>query len=70
MKRHGVTLDVTQPPGTKGDFVFHMVFLDTGEIRQKRRSKEWLARRVFQHEIKTWEKRGEEIVFDSEEDER
>jgi hypothetical protein len=32
---------------------FNIVFLDTGEIRQKRRSMQWLLDRVFYHEIRT-----------------
>jgi len=45
---------------------FNMIFLDTGEIRQKRRSKAWLMRRVFFHELRTWAKNGE--VIDHEDD--
>lgn len=34
--------------------IFNIIFLDTGEIRQKRRSKEWVMKRIFQSELKTW----------------
>ena len=57
-------LDVGKMPN--GDYVFHAVFLDTGEIRQKRRSKAWLAQRVFRDELKTWAKRGEVVEFEEE----
>ena len=41
---------------------FNIVFLDTGEIRQKIRSKEWLMKRVFFHELRTWKKNRDEII--------
>ena len=44
--------------------IFNMIFLDTGEIRQKRRSLEWLMKRVFFHEIRAWKKRGEIVEYD------
>jgi len=48
--------------------IFNMVFLDTGEIRQKRRSLEWLMKRVFYHENRTREKKyGEKIIYDQRE---
>ncbi len=31
-----------------------MINNDTGEIRQKTRSKEWLMRRLLGNELKTW----------------
>jgi len=37
------------------DWVFNLVFLDTGEIKQKTRSEQWLADRIFFHEIRTRE---------------
>ncbi len=40
--------------GGKSLVVFTITFLDTGEIRQKRRSMEWVMKRVFQSELKTW----------------
>ena len=48
----------------KEEIIFDMVFLDTGEIRQKRRSFEWLMRRVFLHELRTCKKRGEIVEYD------
>lgn len=49
------------------DVIFNMIFRDTGEIRQKRRSKDWLMRRVYQSEIKTMARRGwaKELEYDS-----
>ncbi len=45
--------------------VMNLIFLNTGEIRQKRRSMEWLMRRVFQYELKTWKRRwDEEIIYE------
>lgn len=47
--------------------VFNVIFLDTGEIRQKRRSGEWLMRRVFRDELRTWKRRwGDEVVYEEE----
>lgn len=37
-------------------YVFNIIFVNTGEIRQKRRSKEWMLKRIWQHEINTWRK--------------
>ena len=34
----------------KDEVVVNIVFLETGEIRQKRRSVQWLADRIFFHE--------------------
>lgn len=52
---------------TNDDVVFNMVFLDTGEIRQKRRSKKWVMERIFYHELRTQKKnRGEIIEYDGE----
>jgi len=45
------------------DYSFNIVFLDTGRICQKRRSKEWLMRRVFFYELRTWFKRGEIVSY-------
>jgi len=43
----------------QGDmFVFKIIFLDTGEIRQKRRSRQWVMERLFMYELKTWNKKG------------
>lgn len=42
--------------GQDGNVVwFNLVYLDTGEIRQKRRSTQWLADRIFFHELRTRE---------------
>ena len=60
-KQDRVILDVTIRDGMA---TFNMIFYDTGEIRQKRRSIEWLMRRVFLHELRTWKKRGESVFYD------
>lgn len=36
------------------EFIFNIVFIDTGEIRQKRRLLKWVVDRIFMSEIKTW----------------
>ena len=59
-----VAFEIIERPG--GQYSFNIIFLDTGEIRQKRRSKEWLMRRVFFHELRTWAKGGETIKYDKE----
>ena len=47
----------------QGDIVIcNIVFPDLGEIRQKRRSKEWVMKRIFQSELKTWSKRWGETL--------
>ena len=57
-----VAFEVIERPNEQ--YSFNVVFLDTGEIRQKRRSKEWLMRRVFFHELRTWAKQGETVQYD------
>jgi len=57
-----VAFEVIEHPNEQ--YSFNVVFLDTGEIRQKRRSKEWLMRRVFFHELRTWAKQGETVQYD------
>jgi len=59
-----VSFEIIERPG--GQYSFNIIFLDTGEIRQKRRSKEWLMRRVFFHELRTWAKRGEKLKLTEE----
>ena len=59
-----VAFEVIEHPNEQ--YSFNVVFLDTGEIRQKRRSKEWLMRRVFFHELRTWAKRGEKLKLTEE----
>ena len=44
-------------------FIINIVFLETGEIRQKRRSLKWLVDRLFMSETKTWLK-NEDIELD------
>lgn len=48
--------------GPAGLINFNMIFLDTGEIRQKQCTKEWLMKRVFFYELRTEEKNRGEIV--------
>ncbi len=63
MSEHGVQFEVHE---NGGELVFNMIFLDTGEIRQKRRSLEWLMRRVLQSELRTGKQHyGEVIRFES-----
>jgi len=48
------------------EVTFNMVFLNTGEIRPKTRSKEWLMKRVFQSELRTAKKKyGETVEYDN-----
>ncbi len=51
-----VNLEIIERDG--GRFTLNVVFLDTGEIRQKVVDKHWLLRRLWQHELKTWAKRA------------
>lgn len=44
-------------------FIFNILFLDTGEIRQKRRSSQWVLNRIFNSELKTYKKNWNEILF-------
>ena len=47
---------------TDEQVIMNIIFLQTGEIRQKKRSHEWLLERLFKHELKTWKKRwGEQL---------
>jgi len=46
--------------------VFNLIFRDTGEIRQKKRSWDWVMRRIFFHEIRRWAKNGEHLINASE----
>lgn len=47
-----------------GNFRINVVFLNTGEIRQKIVSGEWLLKRLFQYELKTWKKwDGEDLIL-------
>ncbi len=50
-------------PCHDGKVTFNIVFLDTGEIRQKRRSKTWVLKRVFESELKHW---GETLIVEGE----
>ena len=59
-----VAFEIIERPGEQ--YSFNVVFLDTGEIRQKRRSKKWLMRRVFFHELRIWAKRGEALKLTEE----
>jgi hypothetical protein len=43
----------------ENEIKFTLIYLETGEIRFKRVTGEWLMNRVFQSELKTWEKNGE-----------
>jgi hypothetical protein len=52
---------------TVGDVTFNIIFTEAGEIRQKQVTREWLMKRVFMSELKTWAKnRGEYLlcIFD------
>jgi len=50
MSTRPVSLEIDQRENVT---IFNLIFHDTGEIRQKRRSEEWIMKRVFQSEIKT-----------------
>lgn len=43
----------------KNEIKFNLIYIDTGEIRYKRVTGSWLMNKVFQSELKTWEKNGE-----------
>ncbi len=48
-------IDVSLEILDKGEKVtFNIVFPDTGEIRQKTMTREWVMERVFMSELKTW----------------
>lgn len=45
------------------DVTINSVILNTGEVRQKRRSLEWLVNRILRDEFKTWSRvYGEEFT--------
>ena len=57
------TLPVKLEMLQEGDFViFNIIFIETGEIRQKRRSLEWVMKRIFYYELKTWNRNWNEIL--------
>ncbi len=61
MKKKVVELEMYS--NIEGDLItFNITFVDTGEIRQKKRSKEWVMKRIFQSELKTWENRYNELL--------
>jgi len=67
MRRGEVKIDKTLPVKLEmlqeGDFViFNIIFIETGEIRQKRRSLEWVMKRIFYYELKTWNRNWNEIL--------
>ena len=49
-----------------GGVVFDILFNETGEIRRKVRSKEWFLERIFNSELKTYAKNGNEKLILSE----
>jgi hypothetical protein len=55
-------LEVARIDSDTQEITFNMVFLDSGEIRQKKRSFEWLMKRIFYHELRTWKKNKGKIV--------
>jgi len=58
MKQQAVELEIRE---LDNDIImFNIIFVNTGEIRQKRRSKEWVMKRIFQSELKTWKNRYDE----------
>jgi len=60
-------LEIARIDREQDKVVFNMVFLDTGEIRQKTRSFEWLMKRIFYHELRTYKKNyGEVVEYDKE----
>lgn len=61
LKTEKVELEIY--PNTKGDLIiFNIVFVDTGEIRQKRKLKEWVMKRIFQSELKTRRNKYDEFL--------
>ena len=52
MKQERVSLEMVMRPD--GQLTINLVFLDTGEIRQKRRSIEWLMKRLWLYERRRW----------------
>lgn len=45
------------------EFIINIIFIETGEIRQKRRSLKWVVDRLFMSEKRTWFK-NEDIELD------
>jgi len=63
--QHKVAFEMAPHKKIKGRYVFNVIFLDTGEIRQKSRTEDWVMRRIFQSELRTWLQRyDEEIVIE------
>jgi hypothetical protein len=44
------------------EICFTLLYESTGEIRQKRVTKQWLLNRIFQFELKRWKNNGEGIL--------
>ena len=71
MRTENVILEMIPPVNCRDDYIFNLVYLDTGEIRQKRRSPEWVMRRIFFYELKLREKKyGERVAYEEKENER
>ena len=62
IKNFTVTLEIIKRKDNK--IVFNILFNNTGEIRQKTRSSEWLFKRVFQDELRTYHKYSENLILD------
>jgi len=52
------TYEVCECDLETGIFRMNLYNLETGEIRQKQRTLDFIARRLFQSELRTWRKRG------------
>jgi len=60
MKQQAVELEIIEQDNDV--IIFNIVFVNTGEIRQKRRSREWVMKRIFNSELKTWKNRWGDIL--------
>ena len=47
---------------TDSNRAINLIFEDTGEIRQKIVSAQWLFERLWMYEYKTWKRNGEESI--------
>ncbi len=45
------------------EVVMNIKFKATGEIIQKRKPQSWFFKRLFQSELKTWEKNGDTLIL-------
>ena len=60
MKQQAVELEIREQDNDI--IMFNIIFVNTGEIRQKRRSREWVMKRIFNSELKTWKNRWGDVL--------